>query len=310
MNLIHTILASLLPIFFVTGLGWCSGRRGWLKDDATETLAPFVIKFALPLALFLAAAKADRSQILNAPFVGTLFVGIIGTLVLGYLVGRFVWKKKLGDAAVEGVSTSFANMAYCGPPVMTAVVGAGGMLSIVIGNLILSMFLLPSALLALSHEASGGKASLSKTLRGAILQPLVLLPLAGLIIALGGIKLPDLVNASVDQIGKASGGVALFTLGLILGKIKPEFNREILGNVVIKNLVQPALLLGVGLLVGLQEDMLKQAFLLGVLPTATAVPTFALAQKAYAHNAAETVLVSTLTSILTISVGIAIATHL
>ncbi|MBB3695209.1 AEC family transporter [Sphingomonas sp. BK580] len=311
MSLPHTILASLAPIFFVTALGWLAGRRKWVPEDASATLAGFVIRFALPLSLFLAAASADRSAILNAPFVLTIAIGLMGSLGAGYLFGRLAYRRRIGEAAVQGVSTAFANMAYCGPPVMLAVVGPQGMLSIVIGNLVLSMLMLPTALFALSHDGRGENGGgVGATLLEAVAQPLVVLPAAGLALAVLAVPVPAIVTSSVDQIGKAAGGVALFTLGLILSKIKPEIDLEVAGNVLIKNVLQPAILLGAGLALGLQDGWLKQAFLLGVLPTATAVPTFALAHHAYEHDSAETVLWSTLAAILSISGGIAIARNL
>lgn len=310
MTLIDTILAALLPIFFVTGLGWLSGKRRWLNADASATLAPFVIKFALPIALFLAAAKADPRAILDLPFAGTLLCGITATLIMGFAFGRHARGNRPGEAAVEGLATSFGNLAYCGPPVLLAVVGTSGLLGIVIGNIILALVLLPAVLLMLARVESGAAGGIGRALRDAVLQPLVILPLAGLVIALSGFHLPVLIFESLDQLGRAAGGVALFTLGLILSGIEPKFDREIVGNVAIKNFAQPALLLGFGWLFGLSGDLLKTAFLLGVLPTATAVPPFAFAHRSYAHNAAETVLASTLTSIVTISLGVVIAGHL
>ncbi|MFC0267448.1 hypothetical protein [Kushneria aurantia] len=60
-------------------------------------------------------------------------------------------------------------------------------------------------------------------------------------------------------------------------------------------------------LLGLRGDLWKAAFLIGVLPSATAVPTLALNSGIYSDEAAATVLVSTLFAIVTISAGIAVA---
>ena len=82
---------------------------------------------------------------------------------------------------------------------------------------------------------------------GAFKQTLVWLPLLGVAFALSGLHLPDLLSSTANEIGSASGGVALFTLGLMLAGLKLQINREVVANVAIKNLVQPALLLGGGL---------------------------------------------------------------
>lgn len=74
----------------------------------------------------------------------------------------------------------------------------------------------------------------------------------------------------------------------------------------IKNIIQPALILATGMALGLESDLLKAAFLIGVLPTATAVPALAITNKAYTDTAAATVLLSTLFALVSIIVGISI----
>lgn len=74
----------------------------------------------------------------------------------------------------------------------------------------------------------------------------------------------------------------------------------------IKNIIQPALILATGMALGLENDLLKAAFLIGVLPTATAVPALAITNKAYTDTAAATVLLSTLFALVSIIVGISI----
>ncbi|SUC46473.1 putative transporter YfdV [Providencia stuartii] len=94
---------------------------------------------------------------------------------------------------------------------------------------------------------------------------------------------------SVNELGKTAGGVALFFLGLLLSGIKLKISVEIVFNVFVKNFLQAALILGTGIALGLQGDMLKSAFIIGILPTATAVPALAISNKAYTDTSAGTV---------------------
>lgn len=304
-----TILSALAPIIFVTALGWFAGSRGVFKQDASGVIAAFVVKFALPLSLFVAAAKAKPADILNLPYLGTLFIGMVGCFVLTAILGRWVFKHNAGEAGLQGLAASFPNMAYCGPPVLGAVVGPSGVLAVVIGNLILALVMMPATLVLLSRSKGGG-GGIGTALREAMSQPLVFLPVAGVVMALAEIPLPSLAVSAINEIGNAAGGAALFTLGLILSRIKFHVDTEILINLGVKNLLQPILLLGAGVVLGLHGALLKEVFLLGVLPAATAVPTLALANQTYAEDSAATVLASTTLSIVTISAGIAIAARL
>jgi malonate transporter and related proteins len=99
--------AHWLPILFVVFLGWLAVRMKLFGAQSTTTLSTFVVRFALPLALFLAAtlAKARRAH-RDAAYIASLAAGLIGTYVLGILLGRFVFKHDVRASALEGLSCS------------------------------------------------------------------------------------------------------------------------------------------------------------------------------------------------------------
>lgn len=302
-EIINAILAALGPIVLGLLVGWGSGKTGFIKQDYTQAFADFVVKIALPLALFLAAAKAAPSDILNLDYMLALAAGLILTYIIGFIAGKVFFKHDLKNAAMQALSVSFPDMAYCGPPVLLATVGASGLIAMVMGNLIYTILVIPFTLLIIGTSQKGG---FIKKFGSSLAQPLVFLPILGAILAVAGVKLPEIVQSSVDELGKTAGGVALFFLGLLISTIKFKVNTEIIFNVFVKNFVQGAIILGTGLLLGLESSLLKSAFLIGVLPTATAVPALAVGNKAYEDVAAATVLLSTLVGLISIVIGITI----
>lgn len=302
--LLHTILTALSPIVLGLGVGWLSGKYGFISRDYSQAFADFVVKIALPFALFLAAAQAPASVILNLDYLLALAVGLIVSYGIAFFIGKFYFKHGVKDSSMQALSASFPDMAYCGPPVLLATVGSTGLIAMVLGNLIYTVIVIPFTLIMISGARHGG--GTLKMLTKAVSQPLVILPVLGAILAITGVKLPTILEGSIDEIGKTAGGVALFFLGLLLSGIKFEVNKEVIVNVAIKNFLQGALILGTGLAVGLDTDLLKAAFLIGVLPTATAVPALAVTNKAYTETAAATVFLSTLMSLVSIVLGIAI----
>lgn len=302
--LLHTILTALSPIVLGLGVGWLSGKYGFISRDYSQAFADFVVKIALPFALFLAAAQAPASVILNVDYLLALAVGLIVSYGIAFFIGKFFFRHDVKDASMQALSASFPDMAYCGPPVLLATVGSTGLIAMVLGNLIYTVIVIPFTLIMISGARHGG--GTLKMLTKAVSQPLVILPILGAILAITGVKLPTILEGSINEIGKTAGGVALFFLGLLLSGIKFQVNKEIIFNVAIKNFLQGALILGTGLAVGLETDLLKAAFLIGVLPTATAVPALAVTNKAYTETAAATVFLSTLLSLVSIVSGIAI----
>lgn len=302
--LTHIILAALGPIVLGLAVGWLSGKYGFIKREYSQAFADFVVKIALPFALFLAAAQAPPSVLLNIDYLLALAVGLVATYVIGFIFGKFIFRHNKKDAAMQALSVSFPDMAYCGPPVLLATVGSSGLIAMVLGNLIYTVIIIPFTLLMISGSQQGN--SILKSVGKAIAQPLVFLPILGAILAILGVKLPEILQNSVNELGKTAGGVALFFLGLLLSGIKLTISKEIVFNVFIKNFVQTALILGTGLALGLQDDLLKAAFIIGVLPTATAVPALAISNQAYTETSAGTVLLSTLAALISIIGGITI----
>ena len=303
MMILHTILAALGPIILGVAVGWGTGKTGFIKKEYTQALADYVIKIALPLALFLAAAQSSPSILLNLDYMFVLAAGLFLTYAIGFISGKIFFKHTNKDAAMQAFCTSFPDMAYCGPPVLLAVVGTSGLIAMVIGNLIYTVIIIPFTLLIIN---STGKNGIIKSIWGAVKQPLVFLPITGAIIALLGIKLPEVVQNSINELGETAGGVALFFLGLLISTIKMSVNFEIIFNVFVKNFVQAAIILGAALLVGLEGDLLKSAFIIGILPTASAVPALAVGNKAYENLSTGTVFLSTIMALVSIAVGITI----
>ena len=306
------ILAALTPIIFVVALGWLAGGTKMMPDGASGVLARFVIQFALPFTLFLAAATAKPADMFHPAFLGALAAGLFGMYILGFAVSRISFGRTTREASLEALGCSFPNMAYCGPPVLLAVIGAQGLLPVVVGNLLVTILLVPVTLVVLAGGEGGAKEGhgVASAVWHALCQPLVFLPAAGALIAILGVPLPKLVVDAVDEVGRAAAGAALFTLGLILSQTRLSLDREILFNVAAKNILQPTVMLGVGLALGLDAPMLKMVLLTGVLPSATEVPALSIAHGTYAQKAAATTMVSTIFAIVSISIGVAIAARL
>lgn len=304
-----TTTHSLTPICFCILLGWMAGKLRMMPVEYGRALARFVVLFALPIALFLAAARAAPADIFNARILLSLLLGFGLTFVVGWLAGNFIFKHGEADSALQALACSFPNIAYCGPPVLVASVGSSALLMVVSGNLIVTLVVVPIALVVLARSAADEehKVGITDALWNAVRQPLVCLPIAGACFALVGLKLPDLAVNAANEVGTAAGGAALFALGLTLSGIQLQLNGEVTFNVLVKNVLQPIIIFGAAYGMGLRGPLLAQTFLLGVLPTATEVSAIAVSRNIYRDRAAGSTLASVIASIFTIAAGIAVA---
>ncbi len=308
-NILVTTTHSLAPISFCIALGWMAGKLEMMPIEYGRALARFVVLFALPIALFLAAAKADPADIFNVKILISLLIGFGLTFVIGWLAGHLVFKHDEANSALQALACSFPNIAYCGPPVLVASVGSSALLMVVSGNLIVTLIVVPVALVVLARSATDDqhKIGIAQALWSAVKQPLVFLPVAGACVAALGFKIPELAATAANEIGIAAGGAALFALGLTLSGIRFQLNSEVTFNVLVKNVLQPIVIFGAAYLVGLRGPLLAQTFLLGVLPTATEVSAIAVSRNIYRDRAAGSTLASVLASIFTIAAGVSAA---
>jgi malonate transporter and related proteins len=311
--MIETILNGLLPVAFVIFLGWLSCRIGLLKHDDAGVLATLVVRFALPFALFEGAAQTSPDKLANLGFGACLTFGLMGGYLIALGIGRYVFKHDLRTATMQALVCAFPDMAYFGAPILAAMFGPEGFLAVLIGNLVTSIFMLPLTIMLtrVSDKQQAGQSwgdllqVLWHAVAGAVINPIVWLPVLGVALSFLHITLPKPVAASVDMIAKAAGGTSLFALGLMLYGEKFRINANVLTNVGIKNFLQPALMaLGV-VMFGLTGNPAHQVIITGAVPTATAASMFALKYRTYTADATATILLSTLLGIVTEAILIA-----
>src|SRR5271168_2937925 len=91
----------------------------------------------------------------------------------------------------------------------------------------------------------------------ALINPVVLSPIAGIVFAFLGIPLPQAVTDALMLIGQATGGVALFLTGLILSSQR----------LLLKNVALPLVVAGLALLLPMSREAARAAILLAALPS-------------------------------------------
>jgi malonate transporter len=301
---LNTILNGLLPVAFVIILGWLSGRIGLLKHDDAGVLATLVIRFALPFALFEGAVKTSPDKLHNVGFALCLTLGLMGTYVLALIVGRFVFRHDLRTATMQALVCAFPDMAYFGAPILASVFGPEGFL---VGNLITSIFMLPLTIVLTNLGGTDQPGSdrpdilriFGQSVARAVINPIVWLPISGMVLSFAHVTLPEPVLTSVDLIAKAAGGTSLFALGLMLYGERFMINSNVLTNLAIKNFLQPAIMALGAVLFGVVGAPAHQAVITGAVPTATAAAMFALKTKTYTADATATILISTILGVIT-----------
>ena len=297
--MVSLIILTLTPVAFVVALGWLAGKLKLLDASHNGFLAAFVVQFTLPAELFIGAARASPAQIENWTFLIGLALGLVIIYLLGLFLAIAVFHHNLSKGALQAMSISFPNMAAMGIPVLGGVIGPSSLLSVLIGNLVSSLIVVPVTLTLLDADRGGERSGrvLWQSLLKAIQQPLVWAPIGGLALALVGVHIPDIIGRSLQLIGDVTPGVSLFSLGLLLSAQTLRLNGEVFGNVLMKTVAQPALMALLVLLLAVHGVGGREMVILGALPTATISAMLALRYNAYTAESSATVLLSTIVSV-------------
>lgn len=310
-----TILLALTPIFFVMALGYGAGRLKMVDNRHVDSLNALVMNFALPASLFAATASAPRSEMFaQAP----LFV-ILGGVMLGlFLAWYFIQIHWFGvskpDASLQALTIAFPNLAGVGLPILAGVVGPTGAVPLAVvlaaGSIIISPLSL--ILVELNIPREGDTSQETKTARilralwHAVTKPIVVAPALGILFSLCGFPTNRVVEACLLLIGHAAPGVALFLTGLVLSAQKFQLNRKVVGATWAADIVRPLLTAAIVYALPVSAETARIAILLAAVPSGFFGILFAVNYRLDSAAAGSMVIASTVLSIVTLAIAIAV----
>lgn len=300
------LLQSLFPLVFIMLLGWLSGKLGYTHRKDATVLATVVIRFALPFHLFIGALNTNPDKIKNFSFMAVLVIGLMGSYLLTLILSRYVFRHDIKTSAIQSLVCAFPDMAYFGAPVLAVLIGPEGFLGVLIGNLVTSVLMIPLTIILIRmgdkdsdiETLHPGKLIMQNLLR-AVRNPIVWIPVSGVVLSLVGVQLPHLLSAPIEMVGKIAGGLSLFALGLLFYGERPSLNLQTFTNISIKNLIQPAMMAVAGLAFGLSHTLMQQVVIIGATPSAIAAGMFALRSDTYIESASSSILIGTAIGVLT-----------
>jgi predicted permease len=304
-ELLDRIVTPILPVALVILLGYAAGKRGRLSHGDSLVISRLVLGWIFPALLLVSMAATPRSQLFDVKLISATFVGIMGMYLAVLLIG-WLSRRELKAATLKGFVTAYPDAAFMGIPILQVMFGNGSIYTVLVLNVIASLLMIPltTMLLTVAAGDSNGWTAFRASLVQAVRRPLLWAPALGILCSVLELKMPPLLAESFSLMGKATPGVSLLCLGLIMSSEPMKLSGEVWSNLGLKLLLQPALMIGAILLFGARGIYAQQMILLAALPSATIPAMFANEAGAYKNEAATTILVSTVLSIITFPVAI------
>lgn len=299
------VFSGFFIVWAVILVGWFVGRRGVLGPQGQVLLSRFAFYVATPPLLFLTIAEADVRRILSAPLLVAAVSAALTALVYA-AVARWGMRRDAASTVMGAQAASQVNSANLGIPIATFVLGDPSMVvPVMLFQLALNT---PVYLTIMDTLTDGRRPSLGRILRNVVSNPMIVGSALGILFAVTGWRLPEVVEEPVRLVAGASIPSMLMAFGLSLVGAAPLRRdagprRDVFLATVLKLLLHPLLaFLLARFVLGLDGHLLYSVVVMAALPTAQNIYVAAVRYGRAEQLCRDTVLVTTVVAMLTMAV--------
>jgi malonate transporter and related proteins len=268
------LLDVILPVFMVIAFGYAVARFGLFSDSAVDGLMRFAQNFAVPCLLFRSIATLDLSGAYETGLLVSFYAGAFSGFAVCFAGARWLFNRPLTDSVAIGFAGLFSNSLLLGLPITERAYGADALQGNFAIISIHSPMLYGFGICLMEWVRTRGQglspAAVSQQIGKAIFsQPLVIGILLGFAVNLSGLPLPGAFWSGIDLIARAAIPAALFGLGGVLFRYKPEGDKATIAMVCAASLIVHP---GVTWLLGTQVFALDTTALRSAVVTAAMAP--------------------------------------
>jgi predicted permease len=298
-------IANLVaPVFLIVALGIFLKKKGMINDNFVALSSRIVFSAALPALIFTEIAALDSNDVINWSVIIYSYTGTIILYLAIWLISLFIKLPRDRSVFIQG--SYRGNFAIIGLAIIANMYGENnlGKASVVLAFTIPLYNLL--AVIALTVPLRKEKQlNYRSTLIEIVRNPLVLAVIAALPFYYFEIPLPDIVQTTTDYMAALTLPLALLGIGgfITLDDLKRSSMLSFFSTS-IKLLIVPLLGTYGAILLGFRSEDLGILFILFACPTAIASFIMAEAMGSNSRLAANILLLTTLGSALTITLGL------
>ncbi len=292
------------PVFLIIAVGYFAKKRKIINEVFVDVTSRLVFQISLPVFIFLEISELDLSQVFNVDQI--LFITL--STIITYLL---IWAGTTPFIKNPEDKSAFIQGAFRGN---YAIVGLA-LISNLFGNdalgkatLILA-FLLPVynvlAVIVLTVPKHQGKINFISMFREIILNPLILAVVFALPFSYFKLKLPEIFITTGNYFADLALPLALVGIGgsLNIENLK-RASTLAFSSSIIKIVALPLILTVAAIILGYRNDDLGIMFIVFACPTAIASFVMADVMGANSKLAGNIIMITTLGSVFTISLGI------
>lgn len=300
----------ILPVFLVIGFGYGAARLGVLSAATVDGLTVFSQRIAIPCLLFSAVATLELGTAFRPGMLASFYLGAAGGFLAGLLGARLLFGRSWEDAVAVGFCCLFSNSVLLGVPITERAYGSAALANTFAIVALHAPFCYLLGITAMESVRSRGRgigAAMLGVLREMARNPLMIGVALGFAVNLSGLPLPAVAGEALAVMVGAAIPVALFGLGGVLHRYRPEGDLRLIAMVCAISLgLHPGLAWGLGTALGLEDGQLRAAVLTAAMAPGVNAYLFASLYGRAMRVAASSVLLATILSTLTVWVWLQI----
>ena len=306
----QALLDVILPVFLVIGAGYAAVWRGWFTEAGVDGLMAFTQNFAIPCLLFRALWTLDLGPGFDPALLISFYTGSATGFTLGLLGARYLFNRAWEDAVAIGFCCLFANSVMIGLALTGRAYGADALQANYIIIALHSPFCYGVGITAMEIVRARGTPARHvprKVLTAMFRNALVIGIVLGLAANLTNMRLPGPVTDALDMMIMAALPAALFGMGGVLCRYKPQGDFRVIAYIcAVSLLIHPAITWTLGTLFDLPKQAFRSAVLTAAMAPGINSYVFANMYGRARRVAASSVLIATALSVLTAWVWLAV----
>lgn len=298
------LIDVILPVFLVIGFGYIAVWKGYFSDEGVDGLMKFTQGFAIPCLLFRAISTLDLEQNFDLALLGSYYAGAFTGFLVGLLGARYLFNRGWEDSVAIGFCCLFSNSLLLGLPITERAYGVSALEANYAIIAIHSPFCYAVGITAMEIARNRGAsvaALPAKVLKAMFQNALIVGITLGFVVNIGGVPLPAVFTDAVDLMVRAALPAALFGLGGVLYRYRPEGDmRTILFVVAVSLVLHPLIVWGLAKSNDLSDPALRSAIMTAAMAPGINSYVFANMYGTARRVAASAVLMGTGLSIFTV----------
>ena len=297
-------------MFLLAAVGYVCFRAKKITMEGCKTLSNILIYLSLPCVIINSFLVEFSTERLMGLIYSSLAAAVV--MLISIVVSRLFFSKD----AILNFASAFPNPGFFGIPLILSILDSGAVFYIAafIAFVNLLQWSYGVSLLTAKKEDSNGKASVLSLLpspKRLLTAPFMIATLIGLFFFLTRIPMPTLFQKSVQYISGLNTPLAMFTIGIYFAQTNPAamFRKPKLYLLsAVRLVVIPLLSMAVLFFLPAEFAEMKLALLIvSACPTGSNVAVYAQLYDSDYSYAVETVIISTLLSIVTIPMIVSLA---